>query len=108
MSSAPLPTTSSETARAALREGAEIALIDVREEHPFSREHPLFAAQLPLSRLELDAPWRLPRRDVSIVVYDNGEGLAETAARRLQGLGYTQVTLLDGGLQGWRTSGRSP
>jgi len=42
---------------------------------------------------------------VTIVVYDDGEGLAEVAARRLQGLGYTKVSLLAGGLQGWRDSG---
>ncbi len=30
----------------------EIALLDVREEGPFARGHPLFAANLPLSRLE--------------------------------------------------------
>jgi rhodanese-related sulfurtransferase len=100
-----LPATSSESVRQSLREGAEIALLDVRDEHPFSREHPLFAAQLSLARLELDAPWRLPRRAVPIVVYDDGEGLADAAARRLQALGYSEVSLLAGGLQGWRDSG---
>ena len=100
-----LPRVSSEAVREALRQRREIALIDVREEDPFAQEHPLFAAQLPLSRLELDAPWRLPRREVPLVVYDDGEGLAALAARRLQSLGYTQVSLLDGGLAGWRRSG---
>ena len=33
----------------------EIALLDVREEDPFAKGHPLFAANLPLSRLELEA-----------------------------------------------------
>src|SRR5579872_7553635 len=86
----------------ALLDREEIALIDVREEDPHARSHPLFAANLPLSRLELEAPVRLPRRDVPIVVFDDGEGLAERAARRLSELGYTNVALLDGGLQGWR------
>jgi rhodanese-related sulfurtransferase len=109
MSAAPeqraLPVTSSETVRAELKAGREIALIDVREEDPFAQQHPLFAAQLALSRLELDAPWRLPRRDVPVVVMDDGEGLAEPAARRLVALGYTGVSLLDGGLDGWKRSG---
>ena len=100
-----LPRLSGHAVRQALRAGQEIALIDVREEHPFAQEHPLFAAQLAYSRLELDAPWRLPRRDVSLVVYDDGEGLAEPAARRLQALGLTQVSLLEGGLAGWRQGG---
>jgi rhodanese-related sulfurtransferase len=91
--------------RTALLRRREIALIDVREEDPFAQEHPLFAVQISAGRIELDAPWRLPRRDVDIVVYDDGEGLAEPAARRLQTLGYSRVFLLDGGLQGWRDVG---
>ncbi|CAN5395160.1 rhodanese-related sulfurtransferase [soil metagenome] len=91
--------------RAALLAREEIALLDAREEDPFAQAHPLFAAQLPLSRLELDAPWRLPRRDVPIVVYDNGEGLADLAARRLIGLGYTRVHRLAGDLAGWQAEG---
>lgn len=83
----------------------EIALLDVREEDPFARAHPLFAANFPLSRLESDAYERLPRRDVRIVVYDDGEGLAERAAHRLADLGYSDVNLLDGGLAGWAAAG---
>ncbi len=90
----PLPHISPEAVRDALRQKREIALIDVREEDPYAQAHPLFAVQLSAGRIELDAPWRLPRRDVTLAVYDDGEGLAEPAARRLQALGYTQVHLL--------------
>jgi rhodanese-related sulfurtransferase len=104
-----LPRLSAAELRAALLARREIALLDVREEDPFAQEHPLFAAQLSAGRIELDAPWRLPRRDVPIAVYDDGDGLAEPAARRLQALGYTRVQLLAGpqgnGLQGWREAG---
>jgi rhodanese-related sulfurtransferase len=101
----PLPYLSPAAVRAALLARREIALIDVREEDPFAQAHPLFALQLSPSRIELDAPWRLPRPDVLIAVYDDGEGLAEPAARLLVQLGYSQVHLLAGGLQGWRDSG---
>jgi rhodanese-related sulfurtransferase len=40
-----------------------------------------------------------------VVVYDDGEGLAQRAVQRLQSLGYTQVSLLQGGLQGWLQAG---
>jgi rhodanese-related sulfurtransferase len=89
----------------ALLDRAEIALVDVREEEPHARSHPLFAASLPFSRLELEAPSRLPRPAVPIVVFDDGEGLAERAAARLTELGYSDVALLAGGLQGWREAG---
>jgi rhodanese-related sulfurtransferase len=105
MTAPPLPLTSPAQVREALLARREIALLDAREEDPFARGHPLFAANLPLGRIELEAWTRIPRRDTEIVVYDNGEGLAERAARRLQALGYTRVALLEGGLQGWRDAG---
>ncbi|MCI3132131.1 rhodanese-like domain-containing protein [Phenylobacterium aquaticum] len=83
----------------------EIALIDLREEDPFAKDHPLFAAQLPLSRLELEILDRVPRRDTKIVLYDNGEGLVPRAAELLARLSYTDVTALAGGLEGWRRAG---
>ncbi|WP_049870538.1 rhodanese-related sulfurtransferase [Pseudomonas cremoricolorata] len=91
--------------RQALLAGEELALIDVREEDPFAQEHPLFAANIPLSKLELEVYARVPRRDTAITVYDDGEGLASIAAERLQTLGYVDVALLEGGLAGWREAG---
>ncbi len=83
----------------------EIALLDLREEDPFARAHPLFASQLPLSRLELEILDRVPRKDAKIVLYDNGEGLVSPAGKRLAALGYTQIRALAGGLQGWKDAG---
>lgn len=91
--------------RRALLARQEIALLDVREEDPHAQGHPLFAANLPLSTLELHVAARLPRRAVPIVLFDAGEGLAERAARRLAALGYTDVALLEDGLDGWVRAG---
>ncbi len=59
--------------RQALLDHAELALIDVREEADFATAHPLFAANLPLSKLELEIHRRVPRLTTPITVYDNGE-----------------------------------
>ena len=83
----------------------EVALLDVREEGPYSLAHPLFAVSVPFSRMELLAYDLLPRHGVPITVYDDGEGYAEPAARRLRALGYGDVTLLEGGLAGWIAAG---
>ena len=83
----------------------EIALIDLREEDPYAKAHPLFAANLPLGRLELEVLYRIPRLDTRIVLYDDGEGLVPPAARRLLALGYSRVSALAGGLEGWRRAG---
>src|SRR5471030_2800296 len=91
--------------RKAMLNKQELALVDVREEAPFAEAHPLFAANIPLSKLELEVYSRIPRLDTSVTVYDNGEGLAQVAAERLRGLGYVNVSLLEGGLDGWRRAG---
>ena len=101
----PFPLQNFQSVRQALLNQQEIALLDVREEDTFAQAHPLFAANLPLARLALDARRRIPRLDTLIVVYDDGEGLAHRAAQTLQQLGYSQVHLLDGGLQGWQQAG---
>ena len=98
-------TTTYQEIRQALLQHREIALLDVREEDPFARSHPLFAANLPAARIELDAWTRIPRRATPVVLYDNGEGLAAPAAEKFRQLGYTDVRLLQGGLQGWRDAG---
>jgi len=91
--------------RSRLTGGREIALLDVREEGAYAESHPLFAASLPLSRLELDVLDRLPRKNLPIVVYDDGEGLAARAVKRLASLGYSDVGFLKGGLSAWAAAG---
>ena len=83
----------------------EIAFLDVREEDPHARKHPLFAANLPLSRIEVDAFAKLPKKNVPIVTLDDGEGYAELAAKRLIDLGFTDVSVFEGGVQGWKDAG---
>ena len=85
--------------------GGEIAIVDAREEGVFHDRHLLMASCLPLSRLELIAPGLLPRHSASIVVCDDGEGLAERAAARLDEGGYTEVAVLEGGVRGWEAAG---
>ena len=96
--------------RQALLDKREVAFLDVREEDPHAQCHPLFAANFPLSRVELDAYTKLPRRDVWVVTLDEGDlpldqSDAMRAAQRLVALGYTQVSVLDGGVRAWAAAG---
>src|SRR6201994_2462754 len=83
----------------------EIALLDLRHEAAFATGHPLFAANLAFDRIGLEAEYRLPRKGVAIVLYDDGEELTDAAAAHFADLGYTDIRRLDGGLQGWRDAG---
>ena len=85
--------------------GAELALIDVRAARPYADGHILYAANLPLSRLDLLAARGLPRRSVPIVLCDAGEGRAERAANRLSRSGYRAPRILRGGIGAWEAAG---
>jgi rhodanese-related sulfurtransferase len=94
------------TTRAWLNDGAEIALLDVREAGQFGEGHPFFAIPLPYSRLEIDALRLVPRLNTRIVLLDDGNVLiAALAARRLAGLGYSNVAILRDGARGWEAAG---
>src|SRR6187402_1671377 len=90
--------------RAALQLRQELALIDLRDEASFALGHPLFAAQLPLDRVELEAPVRIPRKDTLIALYGE-EGDAERGREKFERLGYSRVALLAGGLEAWKAAG---
>jgi rhodanese-related sulfurtransferase len=100
-----VPSVTPRQIRTALLLRDEIALLDVRHEAVFATGHPLFAANMAADRIALEAAARLPRKDVPIVIYDDGEGLVAMAADRLTALGYRNVRQIDGGLQGWKQAG---
>ena len=97
----------SDQARALVHGGGEVAFLDVREAGQFIEGHALFAVPLPYSRLELDAPTLLSGADVPIVLIDNGDGVSQLAARALDGLGYSDVRFIDGGMPAWADAGHS-
>ena len=103
-----MKTVSPQELKAMLRDGEELALLDVREQGPFSRSHLLFANCVPLSRLELLIGELVPRAATRTVVLDAGPddgGLAERAATRLGEIGYGDVQVLAGGMAAWQAAG---
>lgn len=92
--------------QAMLHDGRELALLDVREAGQFGESHLLFATPLPYSRLELDIGALVPRKSARTVLCDDGDSnVALRAARRLTNLGYTNLTVLEGGTRGWAAAG---
>jgi rhodanese-related sulfurtransferase len=80
----------------------------VREEGLFGPEHILLAIHLPLSHLELRAPYLVPRRNTRVVLCDGrGEGLAQRAADMLAAHGYSDLAVLDGGVAAWKAAGHT-
>ena len=91
--------------RGMFNDSGELALIDVREELIYSQGHLLLARSAPLSRLELKFAQLVPRRTTRIVLCEDGDGLAEHAARVLARNGYTDLRILTGGVTAWPKAG---
>ena len=102
----PQRTVSPATIRAKLQASEELAFLDVREEGPHSCAQPLFAVNVPLTRLELDVGRLVPRVGVPIVVFADDLDLSQRAASRLVALGYQDVAVVEEGLDGWRRGGK--
>ena len=83
----------------------ELALLDTREERRFAESHLFYASCCALSRLERLAPLLVPRRGARVVTCDAGAGEAARAAARLDRLGYTDVSVLEGGIAAWAAAG---
>jgi rhodanese-related sulfurtransferase len=93
------PTISASQFRALFQSDLEFAVVDTREISDFYRGHLLASSNLPLSRLELDAPRLIPGRHTRIVLCDLAR--AEQSAAVLRELGYQDIVLIEGGLSGW-------
>ncbi len=94
------------TLRAWLTDGAELALLDAREEGVFFDSHLFHAVNVPLSRLELLLDDLVPRADTRVVWCDAGsDGLAARAAGRAAELGWRNQFLLMGGTAAWAAAG---
>ncbi len=88
-----------------LTDGHEIAFLDVREHGQYGEGHPFFCVPMPYSRLESLAATLLPCKKTRLYLLDDGDGVADKAADRLQALGFMQVTVLDGGAPAWEAAG---
>ena len=91
--------------KAALHDGGEIALLDAREEVPFDARHILMASCLSIGRIEVLVDDLVPRRTTRVIWCDDGGSLAERAAARMASLGYSNVSVLDGGIKAWEAAG---
>jgi rhodanese-related sulfurtransferase len=93
------------TAKSWLSDGGEIAFLDVREAGQHAEGHPFFAVSLPYSRFELGLAALVPNPAVRLVLCDGGDGVAERAAARAEGLDYRNVHVLTGGAGAWDRAG---
>ena len=95
------------TLRKWLYDGDELALLDVREPGQIVLGHILFSAPLPWSRFEADLGRLVPNPSVRMVLCDAGDGIALRAAQQAAMLGYSNVSILQGGVKSWAAAGHT-
>src|SRR6476660_2966446 len=91
--------------KAWLSDGDEIAVLDVREHGQYGEAHLFFAVSLPYSRFELGLPALVPNPNTRLVLCDCADGVGHRAAMRAEALGYRNVHVLSGGVDGWGSAG---
>src|SRR5690606_32038484 len=85
----------------------EIAVLDIREHGQYGENHLFFAVSVPYSALELEIERLVPRKNTRIVMYGNQHEneIVERAHRAATTLGYNNISILQGGGQGWQAEG---
>ena len=96
---------SPEALKSLLEGNSQFALIDVREPGEYNTTHIPDSSLIPRRQLELQMSTSVPVKRAHVVLCDD-EGLrAELAASTLERMGYTAVSVLDGGINRWATEG---
>jgi rhodanese-related sulfurtransferase len=91
--------------KARLDHGDKFALIDVREDNEFVKDHLPGAVHMGKGIIERDIEAKYPDTATPLVLYCGGGFRSAMAADNLQKMGYTNVISMDGGIRDWREKG---
>src|SRR3954453_4873702 len=89
----------------ALREAKKATLLDVREDSEWDQGHVPDAVHISKSYIEQQIEAAVPDRDARIVTYCAGGVRSLFAAQTLREMGYTNVSSMARGFQGWKSEG---
>src|SRR5512134_314553 len=84
---------------------APFALIDVREPGEYNSTHIPDSSLIPRRHLESQMSTAVPVQNAVVVLCDDDGRRANLAAVTLERMGYTNVAVLDGGINRWATQG---
>ncbi len=89
--------------KALLDGNSQFALIDVREPGEYNSTHIPDSSLIPRRLLEYQMFEAVPIKSVPVVLCDDDGRRADLAAGTLERMGYTSVSLLEGGINQWTT-----
>ncbi|WP_250517344.1 rhodanese-like domain-containing protein [Caballeronia sp. INDeC2] len=91
--------------RTLIAQRSELAVLDVREEGVSARRRLFCSSVAPVGRLGLLIERLVPRRGTPVVLVDTHGEHTPRAAALLARWGYTDVSILEGGVDGWASAG---
>ncbi len=85
----------------------DMIVINVLSKESFEKKHVPGSINMPLDELEAQTPKRLPDKDAKIIVYCASTACqaSPNAARKLEEMGYTDITDFEAGMEGWEAAG---
>ena len=83
----------------------ELAIVDARDHDAYSQGHLLWAGSIRPADGHDAGHILLPRLSARVVITDSGEGEAADLRRILRSNGWTNVSVLDGGIHSWVAEG---
>ncbi len=105
MSHSTIPLIAPSALRAALAARREFAILDVREEGVSAHRRLFYSSIAPVGRVGLVVGQLVPRLTTPVVLVDEAGEYAPRAAALLARFGYTDVSVLEGGVSGWEAAG---
>ncbi|MCH7571212.1 MAG: sulfurtransferase, partial [Deltaproteobacteria bacterium] len=88
-----------------MNSGKSYALFDVRERGEYNAQQIFTATSLPRGQIEFRLLSLVPTHNVPLVAYDDGGERASLAAATMEQMGYEKVSVLEGGLPAWSSTG---
>lgn len=88
-----------------LEGNSQFALIDVREAGEYNSTHIPDSSLISRRQLEFEMSTAVPVKAALVVLCDDEGGRADLAASTLERMGYSQVSVLEGGINRWATEG---
>ena len=96
---------SCKSAKEIIHSRVECALLDIREHGQYGEGHPFLSVNCPYSDFEQSVARLIPNTKVPVILMDNADGIAEKAADLINTMGYSAVSIMDGGAPAWSKEG---
>ena len=96
---------SCKSAKEIIHSRVECALLDIREHGQYGEGHPFLSVNCPYSDFEQSVARLIPNTKVPVILMDNADGIAEKAADLMNTMGYSAVSIMDGGAPAWSKEG---